>query len=136
MYTYWIANDRCPPILMKTGERRIVVDGAPLLEIADPPDPATTASPAIVRVGPNPFRDATWLEFALPPGAPAPKVQVFDLSGRIVRTLAVGSAEGQSSRVAWDGRDGAGQRAASGSYFARVHVEGFAPQVRRIILMR
>ncbi len=137
MYTHWITNDRCPPILMKTAERRIVVDGVPLSEIAAPEGLAvTTASPAIVRVGPNPFRDATWIELALPPGAPTPKVQVFDLSGRIVRTLAVGSSQEQSSRVTWDGRDGAGRRAASGSYFARVHVEGFAPQVRRIILMR
>jgi hypothetical protein len=135
MYAHWEANDRCPPILMKTATRRMEVDGPPLVQIADPPDPPGAVVPEIVRVGPNPFRDETWLDLTLPPGSDDKKVQVFDLSGRIVRTLAVGSS-GPATRVAWDGRNEAGRRAASGTYFVRVSVDGFAPLVRRVILMR
>jgi hypothetical protein len=133
MYAYWDANDRCPPILMKSARRRIEMDGAPLREKADPPDPST---PRITAVGPNPFRDETWLDLALPRGTPPASIQVFDLSGRIVQTLGVDAANGASSRVVWDGRDASGRRVASGAYFLRLRIEGHAPQVRRVLIMR
>ena len=133
MYALWEEHDRCPPVLMKSARRKIEIDGAPLRAKPDPPDPGT---PRITAVGPNPFRDATWLDVALPEGTPAPAIQVFDLSGRIVRSLGVDGASGGSSRIVWDGRDAAGRRVASGAYFLRFRIEGHAPQVRRVLLMR
>jgi hypothetical protein len=54
---------------------------------------------------------------------PAPmriRLELFDVMGRQVRTLAKGDALEGSTDIAWDGRDGKGRAAASGVYFARL----------------
>lgn len=133
MYALWDANDRCPPILMKSATRRIALDGPPLLSGLAPDDPIT---PVVTGVGPNPFRESTWIELALPQSAPDARIQVVDLSGRRLRTIRGTSSELGRMRAIWDGRDESGRAAASGAYFFRVDVSGFAPQVRRVILLR
>jgi flagellar hook assembly protein FlgD len=48
------------------------------------------------------------------------RLELFDVMGRQVRTLAKGDALEGSTDIAWDGRDGKGRAAASGVYFARL----------------
>lgn len=50
----------------------------------------------------------------------AAKVEVFDVSGRRVRTVADEVMLGGETRLSWDGCDGRGSRAGSGVYFARL----------------
>ncbi len=133
MYPLWDAYDRCPPILMKSAARRIDLDGPPLVSRLAPEDPA---APRITRVGPNPFRDATWIEYVVPRASEPAVVQVFDLTGRKTRTLRPAPAGGGPRRAVWDGYDDSGRRATSGTYFVRIEAPGFAPQVRRVLLLR
>lgn len=136
MYSYWQDHEKCPPIAMKTATRKIIIDGAPLVNVAGPDEgEALPDSPLITAVGPNPFREETWMEFRLPEMEVAASVQVFDITGRKIQTLPERSARGRG-RVDWNGRDAGGQLAAAGAYFLRLEVPGYAPQVRRIILMR
>ncbi|MCK4412840.1 MAG: hypothetical protein KAY32_04790 [Candidatus Eisenbacteria sp.] len=79
----------------------------------DPPRRLTLGRPA-----PNPFAAETHLILALPPGA-AWRVEIFDVTGRLVRRLGGGVAEGGSEPLIWNGRDDAGRRLASGCYYAR-----------------
>lgn len=47
-------------------------------------------------------------------------VEVLDASGRVVRTLQLGSRSAGDNAITWDGENDAGQRLASGAYSFRV----------------
>jgi hypothetical protein len=67
----------------------------------------------------NPFRDSATLGYSLRSNGGA-ELAVFDLQGRLVRTLLQGQGEPGSFMVQWDGRDDSGLSVASGIYFARL----------------
>ncbi|MCB1183807.1 S8 family serine peptidase, partial [bacterium] len=68
---------------------------------------------------PNPFNPRTTLAFDLArPGRVG--VHIFDLQGRLVRTLLDERRDAGPQAVVWDGRDDAGRAVASGSYLARL----------------
>ena len=53
------------------------------------------------------------------------QVKIYDLSGRLVRTLPVGEiAVGGTYRTEWLGRDDAGRSVSSGTYFGTLEVDG------------
>jgi hypothetical protein len=83
---------------------------------------------------PNPSRGSTTLGFALP-RAGVVRLRVYDVAGRLVRTLVDGPAAGGESYVTWDGRDDAGGPAADGLYFCRLEAESGAV-TRKFLLMR
>jgi flagellar basal-body rod modification protein FlgD len=60
---------------------------------------------------------------------------VFDLSGRIVRTLANGARPAGEGTLTWNGTDDAGRRVAAGIYVVRLDAPGFHEE-RRIVRMR
>lgn len=72
---------------------------------------------------PNPVLASTRLVFTLRESAPV-TLRLFDLSGRLVRTLVDGPREGGEQAAVWDGQDDEGRRVASGLYFARFEAEG------------
>jgi hypothetical protein len=72
---------------------------------------------------PNPAAGATELGFALP-GETFVSLVVFDTQGRRVRELVRGTRPAGEHRVAWDGRDEAGNAVPGGLYFARLQVSG------------
>jgi aminopeptidase N len=82
---------------------------------------------------PNPFRESTTLRFTLSrPGRVA--LNVFDVDGRMVRSLCHGSFAGGAHEVSWDARDEDGQRVAAGVYFCRLVGPGGTAE-RRVVLM-
>lgn len=68
---------------------------------------------------PNPFNPATTIVFALPQAGPA-TLEVFDMQGRLVRTLWRGELAAGSHEMLWNGRDDAGRAVPSGGYLARL----------------
>ncbi len=83
---------------------------------------------------PNPFTERTALHLALPDAAQV-SVEIYDISGRRVRTLESGVLPAGEHRVVWDGRDDRGREAASGIYFCRARV-GDWTDARKVVLMR
>jgi len=94
-------------------------------------DPAAQPSPVAVEDGPlparialsapspSPVRGKARFTFALPvPGAV--RLELFDLAGRQVATLAAGTLPAGRYVREWDGRDGAGRVAPAGVYLARL----------------
>jgi hypothetical protein len=73
----------------------------------------------VVRAQPNPFAGSTNLSVGLP-AAGSVDLKVYDNNGRVVRTLASGTAVGTRALFPWDGRDERGQTVAPGIYFYRV----------------
>ena len=71
---------------------------------------------------PNPFNPATDIRFQVgsaDAGRPL-DLAIFDVRGRLVRTLHTGPLAAGPQAVTWDGRDAAGAAAAAGVYFYRL----------------
>jgi len=82
-------------------------------------DPTPAQALALATPWPNPARDALRIDFALPARADV-RLEVLDVQGRAVRTIAAGPAAAGSYRKSWDLADGAGHRARAGVYFVRL----------------
>jgi len=83
---------------------------------------------------PNPFNPATTLHFGLPAAGHA-ELRVFDVQGRLVRTLVDGQRPAGAGQVNWDGRDHDGRQVASGTYYARF-VAGGRTSVKPLVLVK
>lgn len=84
---------------------------------------------------PSPFSASTSIGFLVPAADGRLCLAVFDVAGRRVRVLYDGPAIPGRQVLAWDGRDDAGRRLASGVYFARLSLGDDACH-RRLVIMR
>ncbi len=87
--------------------------------------------------GPNPANPLSKFLFIIPQnqGMLDVKLRIFDVNGRMVRTL-VNDARGPGAYTAmWNGRDNLGRSVASGNYYARIDMGGlFAKNMQVTIL--
>lgn len=83
---------------------------------------------------PNPFNPGTVIEFSLTERSRV-KLEIFDITGKKVRTLAKGEFSPGVHRFNWNGRDHSGRRVVSGVYFSRLS-RGNQTVVRRMLLVR
>jgi len=100
--------------------------------------PETTDGTAPLELGPgepNPFGSQTTIVYAVPDGRRRTTLRVFDVRGRVVRTLLDGAQVERTASVVWDGRSDAGQRVAAGVYFYRLQ-HGLETITRRVALLR
>lgn len=83
---------------------------------------------------PNPFNPTTLIRFRMAtPGAAT--LEVYTITGRLVRRLVEGALEAGSHEVTWDGRDTQGLGMPSGIYFYRL-TAGDTSVVRRMIMSK
>jgi uncharacterized delta-60 repeat protein len=83
---------------------------------------------------PNPFAEQTTIAFDLP-RAQSARVVLYDVAGRLVRTLADGLLSAGRHESIWDGRDDEGHHLKPGVYFASL--DAGANRVRRsLVLLR
>jgi subtilisin family serine protease len=85
---------------------------------------AVEIEPAILsarplQMTPNPFRGSGTIRFELSSKGDA-RVEVYDVTGRRVRTLTDGARSSGPHAVSWDGRDDRGVRLGGGIYFVRL----------------
>ncbi len=84
---------------------------------------------------PNPFNPRTTIHYHLASTA-AVSIDVFDVSGRLVRRLVGSEVRAAGTHVAaWDGQDSFRQPVASGTYFCRLVAPGVS-EVRRMTLVK
>ena len=89
---------------------------------------------ALYQNWPNPARDATTIKFELAqPGAVA--LEVYDFSGRKVRTLFEGAADAGAREIAWNVADEAGRPLAPGVYVFRLRTSAETLS-RRLVVTR
>jgi hypothetical protein len=74
-----------------------------------------------VRQYPNPFNPETFIRFKVKENSPV-KLQIFNLTGQLVRTLADGDFEAGVHQRRWNGRDHVGRPVSSGIYFYRLQI--------------
>ncbi len=73
---------------------------------------------------PNPFGDQSAIRLSLDRNSPL-TVRVFTAEGKLVRTLASGTALQGAHRFVWDGRSDSGRRCATGAYLFQVSAPGY-----------
>lgn len=101
--------------------------------LGEPPNVASGLRTRLVRAAPNPFNPRTRLEFELDRRGDA-SIDIFDVSGRRVRTIDVSASVPGSHVVEWDGRDNGGRRVASGVYLVRLHTASASDALRITLL--
>ena len=82
---------------------------------------------------PNPFNPTTAIRFTLSEKQTV-TISVYDVNGRLVRTLLSGVRETGSHTVTWDGRDSAGVTVGSGVYFYRLDAGKFSDTKKMVLL--
>ena len=87
---------------------------------------------------PNPFNPETWIPYRLAEDAVV-TLTIYDLSGQPVRTLDVGhriasAYENRSKAIYWDGRNGLGERVASGVYFYTLTTEDYSATRKMLVV--
>jgi hypothetical protein len=77
------------------------------------------------------------VDYELPSSAGSEKVilRIYDVSGRLLRTLVDGQQTPGRYRVLWDGRDGSGRRVPNGICFFRL-VAGERAVVTRAVILK
>ncbi|MGD8395145.1 MAG: C25 family cysteine peptidase [Candidatus Eiseniibacteriota bacterium] len=91
-------------------------------------------SAGIVSVSPNPFNPHTAIVFGLGERSPV-TLKVYDVGGRLVRTLLRDTVEAGTHTIVFDGRASSGAALASGIYFLRLDTPGLT-QVRQLTLVK
>ncbi|MEJ2719758.1 MAG: FlgD immunoglobulin-like domain containing protein, partial [bacterium] len=84
---------------------------------------------------PNPFNPSTLIRFDVPAGGGHVTVRVFDVAGRLIRTLVDGYEAGGTNAVRWNGEDDDGRRAATGLYFYRLEAANYT-ETRKLLLLK
>lgn len=113
-----------------------------LLYDGDDPNCVGTATPEILverelllQNYPNPFNPETAIHYSILRAGWA-RLQVFTLTGALVRTLVDGFHEKADIYIThWDGRDDFGNHVASGIYFYQLINAGFV-ETKRMVLVR
>jgi len=90
---------------------------------------------SVVLLGnqPNPFNPVTTVAFGMP-AAGEVEIAVYDVAGRHVRTLLSGEKGPGYHSVVWDGTSDAGEKVASGVYFARLTAMDEEHQAKMVLL--
>ncbi|NNE44153.1 MAG: T9SS type A sorting domain-containing protein, partial [Gemmatimonadetes bacterium] len=82
---------------------------------------------------PNPFRDATSIQFAVPSKQHV-TIEVYNILGQKVRTLVDESMDANSYVRDWDGRSDAGAEVSSGIYFYKMVAGQFSATKKAVLL--
>jgi len=93
-------------------------------------------SALVTHAQPNPFTATTEVRYSVAGGhVELVDIAVYDVSGRLVRTLYRGTRSPGSYVAAWDGRNDEGAAAGAGVYFLRADVGG-RQAFERLVLLR
>lgn len=124
------ANQNGPPLSLDTYDT-----GQPVVGIDDTVPPASLIrSFRLEQNYPNLFNPGTNIAFTVS-HASRITLRVYDILGRLVKTLVDGQKAAGSYTVKWTGTNNAGVLVASGVYLYRLQAEDFV-QTRKMVLLR
>jgi hypothetical protein len=109
-----------------------------ILDVTGVPDAVDPARPLLFQNAPNPFGSrSTVIRYQVPEGAAYRHVDlaVFDLNGRLVKTIVNGEQPPGVHELSWDGTDLRGRNVASGIYPYRLRVADRS-FTRKMVLIR
>ena len=86
------------------------------------------------RNHPNPFQGATEIRYQLPTNV-LTSLKIYDVTGRLVRSLLNEKQKAGYYKVDWDGKDNGKRKVASGIYFYTLNAGDFS-STRKMTLLR
>ncbi len=104
------------------------------LEITFTANEDLVQAPLLLQNRPNPFKTATTIQFGLD-RPEAIRLDIFDLKGRLIRTLVRETKSAGNFFVAWNGKDEQDKNVPTGVYLYRLSA-GTRSAVRKMILIR
>jgi hypothetical protein len=107
--------------------------GSDATGLADP-DVAVSAPGRLRGFWPSPTLTEATIEFDLPHDGPA-RLQLFDASGRHIRTLVDRVLSAGTHRVQWDGCDDRGVPTEPGAFYCRLQAAGVT-ESRPVVVIR
>jgi len=84
---------------------------------------------------PNPFNPSTVITYQLPEAGHV-SLLVYDLTGKLIRTLVSEVRPAGYYKIMWDGRDAKGSPTATGVYFYRLVAGDAFTETRKMVLMK
>ena len=112
------------------------------LTIEDPPEFTPTGVDDLVLLPdqyfitqnyPNPFNPSTRITYNLPEHTNV-KLQIYDITGRLVKVLSETEQDVGSHVVEWNGRDSFGNHVTSGIYFLKFNAGNYTNTVKMMLL--
>lgn len=100
----------------------------------DLPASPTASAPSVSAPAPNPFATETAISYSLPTERHV-AIRIYDLNGRLVRTLVNAMMPAGVHRAKWDGRDREGRAVGSGVYYSKF-VSGEVERADRLLRLR
>jgi hypothetical protein len=83
---------------------------------------------------PNPFNPSTTIRYDMPADGGAVTLRIYDVSGRLVRTLVDGPQAAGQKQVTWNGKDDLGRSVVSGVYFYRLEAPRYKKTLKMILI--
>jgi hypothetical protein len=103
---------------------------------SDAPDVGNAVAVKVNRLyqnEPNPFNPRTAIRFSIAARGPA-ELSIFDVGGRLVKTLVDRSLDAGLHTVVWDGTDHKGHRVGSGIYWSQLKVGDYISNKKMVLL--
>jgi hypothetical protein len=130
----FVARDVGDASLVEAGVDDFRIEVLPGVESVESPAAGAPLHFAVEQNRPNPFNPSTEISYTVPSRMRL-ALRVYDLDGRLVRTLVDAVADPGVQTARWDGRDGGGLPVASGIYYYRVSGDGFEA-TRKMVLVK
>jgi hypothetical protein len=112
-----------------------ICDGSFAITDATDVDDVPVARLALEQNRPNPFNPRTEIKFSLPREQHL-KLRIYDVEGRLVKTLVDERRIAGVHRVIWNGTDATGARVSSGLYFYRLITDDGQVRTRKMMLLK
>lgn len=100
-----------------------------------PPGPGALERFVLHQNVPNPFNPSTTIRYEVPADGIEVAIRIYDVNGRLVRTLVEGPQSAGDKSTVWNGRNSSGESVASGVYFYRMTAPEFV-KTKKMILLR
>jgi len=128
LYTNWVAQGMVPP--------EVIAQVRTSVDVTDTgvEDDSQIHRCFLDQNTPNPFNPVTTIRYGMAQRGPV-RMRVYDVAGRVVRTLVDGEIDPGSYLVTWDGRNEHGGELASGVYYIRYDA-GEQRFLRKAVLLR
>jgi len=132
---FWFLSESGQPQGFGVAIDEILVTGTPATGVDDHQEHASVPRGyRLYTPYPNPFNAQTNIRYLLSEEAPV-RLDIYNLRGQLVKTLARGTVPAGDHIVNWDGTDERGQMTASGLYICRLQTTGLS-LCEKVVLLR
>ena len=115
----------------------IPFEGSGMIHIIGPAYPQTAGdtpcSFVLYESHPNPFSSNTDISYMLLENTQI-KLEIYEVSGRVVKTLVNSKIQAGYHTVCWDGRDDSGRQVASGVYFIKLVSDDYSATEKALLI--